>query len=468
MSIFNGQIMGKKIAEILTLSLFIYSAVSAGTITEAETGSIKLSDSNLMAIEDAIKTTLIQNPDIGIAREGVKIAEEALKQTDAFFRPRVTLFSEVSTGDAPSAYLFKTIDQRTLPPNTNFNDPGTFTNLETGVNVNFNVYKGGIDSLNTRVAQSDVREKRSITYQTENIIISSVIKLFFSVLKAQEYVEIARQSVETIQEQLRIMNVRFQGGGVLKSDILSLEVRLADAKKDLVQSQNLYTTTITAFNTLLGNRPEDEIELARNCECPVTFPDTYKEAVVIAMEKRPEIVQSKEMIQKARLALKKADAGYLPSVDLNGRWYIGSDALKVNGGSDNYTAALTMNWDIYTGNSTRSDVVMAKHGLALALKNFEKTELMIHQDVRQAYLNHDDALQRLDVAGKSVDMADESLMLVKQRYEGGSDGITRYLETELARNRAMINKAAAFYDEKIALSDIAKSMGILSTIWKDK
>lgn len=458
--------MGKQI--IVLLSLFFCISVASSSAIVSDTGTVKLSDSNMMTVEDAIKTALVQNPDIAMAHEGVKIAEEALKQTDAFFRPRVTLFSEVSTGDAPSAYLFKTIDQRSLPPNTNFNDPGTFTNLETGVNVNFNVYKGGIDSLSTRIARSGVREKKALTEQTETMIVSSVIKLFFSVLKAEEYVAIARQSVETVQEQVRIMHVRFQGGGVLKSDLLSLEVRLADAKKDLVQSQNLYTTTVTALNTLLGSRPEDGVELARNCQCPVTLPATYKEAVVVAMEKRPEMLQSKEMIQKARLVVKKADATYLPSVDLNGRWYLGSDELKVNGGSNNYTAALTMNWDVYTGDSTRSDIVMAKHGLAIALKNLDKTELLIHQDVRQAYLNHDDAMQRLDVAGKSAEMADESLMLVKQRYEGGSDSVTRYLEAELARNRARLNRAAAFYDEKIALSDIAKSMGILSTIWKDR
>ncbi len=459
----------KVVVILLFISNFLYSVSGYSQefySNKDRAGDYSLSNKALLTVEDAIKTALAQNPDIGMARASVNIAEEALQKTDALFKPRVTIFSEVSTGDAPSAYLFKTIDQRALPPNTNFNDPGTFTNLETGVNVNFNLYKGGIDSLNTRAAHSDVREKRAISAQTDNIIISSVIKLFFSVLKAQEYVKIAQQSVETVEEQLRVMNVRFQGGGVLKSDILSLEVRLADAKKDLVQSQNLYTATLTSFNALLGEKPDDDIELSRTCECPVTFPASYKEAVVVAMEKRPEIVQSKEMIQKARLELKKADATYLPNVDLNGRWYIGSDNLGFNGGSDNYTAALTMNWDIYTGNSTKSDVVMAKHQLALALKNFEKTELMIHQDVRQAYLNHDDAIQRLDVAAKSVDMADESLMLVKQRYEGGSDAVTRYLEAELARNRAMINKAAAFYDEKIALSDIAKSIGILSTIWK--
>lgn len=465
MGILRMQSMNRK--TIIFLSLWCSLSALSGYAKES-VGTVKLSGSNLLTIEGAIKIALAQNPDIGMARDAVRISEEALKRTDAPFKPRLTLFSEISTGDAPSAYLFKTIDQRALPPNTNFNDPGTFTDIEGGLNVNMNLYRGGIDSLNTRVAQSDLREKRATTEQTENMVVSSAIKLFFSVLKAQEYVTIAKQSVETIQEQVRIMKIRFQGGGVLKSDLLSLEVRLAESKKDLVESQNLYITTVTAFNVLLGNRPEDDIELARDCQCPATFPATYQEAVVIAMEKRPEILQSREMIQKARLTLKKADATYLPNVDLNGRWYIGSDDLKMNGGSDNYTAAVTMNWDLYTGNTTQSDIIMAKHGLTLSLKNLDKAELMIHQDVRQAYLNHENALQRLDVAGKSVEMADESLMLVKQRYEGGSDSVTRYLEAELARNRAMINSASAFYDEKIALSDIAKAMGILSTIWKQE
>ncbi|MBF0258094.1 MAG: TolC family protein [Desulfamplus sp.] len=457
--------MDKKI--IVTLSLLCFLSALSVHAQDQTIGTIKLSANDLMTIEDAIHTALAKNPDIGMARDGEKIAQEAFKRTDALFKPHISLFSEISTGDAPSAYLFKTIDQRSLPPNTNFNDPGTFTNLETGVNVNLNLYKGGIDSLDARIAQSDLREKRAITDQTENMIVSSVIKLFFSILKAQEYVDISKQSVETLQEQTRIMKVRFAGGGVLKSDLLSLEVRLAEAKKNLVESKNLYTTTITAFNALLGSRPDDEIELARDCSCPITFPGSYQEALVIAMEKRPEILNAKEMIQKARLALKKADATYLPSVNLNARWYLGSDDLKVNGGSDNYTAAVMMNWDLYTGDTTQSDIIMAKHGLTAALKNLDKTELMIHQDVRQAYLNHEDALQRLDVAGKSVEMADESLGLVKQRYEGGSDSVTRYLEAELARNRARLNSAAAFYDEKIALSDIAKAMGILSTIWKE-
>ena len=422
---------------------------------------------NPMTVEEMIRLALVHNPDINMVEDRLKMAEEALQRTDALFRPRLSFYTELSTGDAPSAYLFKTIDQRLLPENTNFNDPGMFNNIETGLNLTLNLYNGGKDSASVRKAASDIRKVRALTEQTQNSIVSSVIRLFFSALKSREYIDIARQSVETVEEQLRIMSVRFRGGGVLRSDLLSLEVRLADAKKDLTHSRNIHEVTLSGLNVLLGRKPDTPLKLVAGCDCPIAFPGSYQEAVVIAMEKRPEIIEAREALQQARLGVTTAEAGYLPRVDLNARWYLDSDNLKLNGGSNNYTAAVVMNWDLYTGQSTASDISIAGYGLNLARKNMTKTELAVFEDVKRAYLNHEDATGRLEVAAKSVEMADESLSLIKQRYEGGSESVTRYLETELARSRSRMNRVTAFYDEKIALSDIAVAMGILSQAWKE-
>jgi hypothetical protein len=55
-----------------------------------------------------------------MTRTLIKKAEASVKKTEAVFWPRVTAFSELSAGDAPSAFLFKTIDQRKLPPDIDF------------------------------------------------------------------------------------------------------------------------------------------------------------------------------------------------------------------------------------------------------------------------------------------------------------------------------------------------------------
>ena len=393
-------------------------------------------------------------------------AEASVNKAKALFMPNLAFFSEYSGGDAPSAYLFKTIDQRKMPERIDFNDPGEYTNLETGIAARWNLFSGGRKFLGVDLARMGLDNQEAFLEHQKNLILSSLIHLYFSVLKSGEYAAISQKSVDTVREQLKIMTVRYEAGGVLKSDILSLEVRLAEARKSLVEAENLHSTTTTALATLLAMEPDEKLNLAKDCECPVEFPDSYEEAVAIALEKRPEMMQSQTRIETARKGLKMAGSGYFPRLDLHARYYADSENFRYREG--NYTAALALNWDVFTGFSSRAEMSEAEQALAQALAAKEKTRLSVYQDVKQAYLNYEESLQRLNVAERGVAMAEESLALVQKRYEGGSVPVTRYLETELARNKAEINRAAAFYDKKIAKSDIARSMGILSQIWKEE
>ncbi len=419
-----------------------------------------------LSIESVIQTALEQNPDIAMVQEQLGMAQDALARTRSLFLPRIALYAEAKTGDSPSAYLFKTIDQRGLLPNTDFNDPGTVDNVETGLRFQMNLFHGGMDSAARNMAQTRVRSTTALVSKTKNAIVSSAIRLFFSILKAKSYIAIAQQSVSTLEEELRIMKVHFQGGGVLRSDLLSLKVRLSQAEKDLIHARNAHAVTLTALNTLLGNLPDTPLTLAEQCACPFVFPATYQEAVQTALKKRPEILMAEQMIETAQWEERQAKGQYLPRVDLNGVWYTDADKGSFDAKSNNYVLGVSLNWDVFTGGTTGLEIAGAEKSLALARKNLEKVRLSIYQEVKQAYLNHEDALHRMDVAGKGAEMAEESLELVSRRYEGGSEPVTRYLETELARNQSRMNQAAAFYDEKIALSDMALAMGVLSRLWE--
>ncbi|MBI9090528.1 MAG: TolC family protein [Desulfobacterium sp.] len=450
-------------------TLLLGATLAFATVFHPQTGTLAapLPDHPL-AVEEAIKIALSNNFDIMIAKSRVKTAAAGLKRAEAAFLPTLTLFSEYSTGDAPSAYLFKSIDQRDLPANTNFNDPGSFTNLETGVMARINLFKGGRDLLTTRMAGSDLRSAGALAGEVENQVVSMVIQLFFSVLKAREYVAIAEESVATVTDQLRIMGVRFKGGGVLRSDILSLEVRVADAKKDLVLSRNLFSTTLNALTTLLSLEPMASLDLATECECPVRLPRAYGDAVDKALGLRPEMAQAMEGVKKARLKVTAARATYLPVVDLAARYYLDSDDLDYSRNNENYTAAMTLQWDLFTGLTSGQEIIQARQELVRALAFHQKVRLAILTELRNAFSDLEDATERLGVAKSSVAMAEETLVLVKKRYQGGSDSVTRYLESELARNRARINLSAAFYDKKIAQSEIARTMGILRQLWQQE
>ncbi len=330
---------------------------------------------SVLTIDEVIHLALTDNFDINMAKASDKKARAALEKSKSAFMPTLSLFSEISAGDAPSAYLFKTIDQRELPQTVNFNNPGSFSNLETGIMAGINLYNGGRTTLSTGMARLDITDKAQMVKQTENQIVSAVIRLYFFVLKAEEYMDISKKSLTAVQEQLKVTTIRYKGGGVLKSDILSLKVRLAEAKKSLVTSNNLYANTVAALLVLLGREPEEELQLKKECECPVTFPENHQEALETALEKRAEMVRATAIVDKAAMALKMAGAGYLPKVDLTGKVYMDSENPAFNASTGNYVAALLLNWDLFTGFSTRAEVKQARLELVKAVENKKKNKV---------------------------------------------------------------------------------------------
>lgn len=442
------------------------SALEGGLPVQA--GEATLDPNTPLAIEEAIQISLDENPDITMASYLVKKASADFEKTRAFFMPAVSVYSEFSAGDAPSAYLFKTIDQRDLPQSVDFNDPGSFSNLETGITMGWNIYRGGQDALAREMAATDIDEKRAMLAATKDQIVLSVIKLYFSVLKAENYVSIAKESKNTINEQLRIMEVRFKGGGVLKSDILSLMARAAEAEKVLVQSENLYATTLASLTNLMGREPVDTIRLVKGCTCPVRFPKDYTTGCQTALDKRPEIQLARERIKKAETAFQMAHGEYLPRVDVQSTYYMDTDNTEFNADDANYTIGIRAQWDIFTGFSTAAKRSAAQHQLNRAVSGLKKTRLAVMRDVKTAFLNLTEAEKRYRAAETATAQAEESFELAKIRYMGGSVPITRYLETELAKNQADINLASARFDKKIAKGEIARALGILSSIWEQE
>jgi len=414
---------------------------------------------NPISLNDAIQIALANNPDNKMAIARIKQAEAMIEKANANFFPFLGFYTEYSQGNAPSGYLFKNIDQRLLPANVDFNYPGWYENYETGIKAKINIFNGGRDILNKKIAETDFSISRIDRQSVENSLVASVIHTYYNALAASEYIKIAKDSISSVKSQLRLMNVRFRAGGALKSDILSLEVRLAQAKEDLVLSENRLKTTLTVFASILGVSPEVEIILKEIERSEIPLPDEYIAGSAYALENRPEVNKIKERVKQTRMALDLSRAEYLPRVDLRSKYYVDDPEMSYSDARDNWTAAVIFNWDIFTGFSTKAEEKKVQTIIEEMLAADLKTKLSVKLDVKNAYLRIAEAKARLEVAEKSVAMAEESFNLVKKQYEGGSTTITRYLEAELALNRAKTRTTAAYYDREKAFADIGRAIG---------
>jgi len=418
-----------------------------------------------LSLQEAIAIARTNNPDILITAARIEKAKAMLDQAKAPFYPYVGVYTEYLQGDAPSAYLFKTIDQRQLAPNTDFNNPGWFENYETGVRAGINLYNGGRDNLQKKIAETEITVSDFDRQGIENRLVATVTSTYYNALAARAFIQTAQDSVDTVETQLRIMNVRFQAGGALKSDILSLEVRLAQAREHLVQSQNQYQVALAGLANILGINPDVFFTVQDDAEQSLGIPNQYPVGLAHALEHRPELFKMRERVRQSRMAIDRSRSGYLPRVDFQTRYYVADPDMNYDLDRDNWTAGILLNWDLFTGFSTAADQSKASAELAETMAADRKTLLAVKFDVKQAYLNLFEAEERLKVAQSSVAKAEESLSLVKRQYEGGSANITRYLEAQLAESQARISAIAAFYDRQKALAEIGRAIGYWSVTY---
>lgn len=417
-----------------------------------------------LTLQNAIKVSLQNNPDLIGAAWRIQRSKAMLQLADAGFWPHVSFYTEYMQGDAPSAYLFKSIDQRRLPQKVDFNEPGWFENFESGVKGQINLFNGGNDYLTVLMARQDKEISELDRNRIENDLTSQVIQAFYDALASEDFIQIAEESVTTVEEQRRIMTVRYKGGGEMKSDLLSLDVRLAQAREQLVAGRNRYQLACAALANLMGLEPsaltEKGLIVAASATVVPEVPDTYEQGVIAAVNRRPELAQVRKQLIRSRMALDSAKTAYLPRLDLMAKYYVDDSGLDYDTSRDNWTTALLLHWDLFTGFSREAQVAQAGAVVEELLAADHQTTLGIKLDVKSAYLNLEEAEIRYQVARSSVDSAEESFRLVREHYQGGAVPVTRYLEAELDRNQARTRATAAQYDKIKALAEVARSIGV--------
>lgn len=459
MMVFNGHKQRKNGGQIFLLSVFFTFVLLVGgnqllIAEESEVMSLSFSK--------AVQTALLNNPDIKSSKAEIdrKLAEK--QKTTASFMPVVDIYTDYTTGDAPSASLFTSIDKRELEAGTDFNNPGNFTNFESGVKAHLLLFNGGRNIIARKAADDFLEAAHAGRQSVVNRITADVMTNWFQVLSAESFIKISEETVDTIQKELEIMTIRFKGGSVLKSDILSLKVRLAEAEEGLIKNNSSFSIAKASLAVLLGLSPDTELLINTNDSDFSIFNQNTKNRLNNSMTKQPEIVKATMSLMGTKKNADRAKRFYSPTIQLAGKYYLDDEDMKYSTDRENWTVGVMMNWNLFSGLTNLADKKKAAADLSSARQAKRKTELSVKFDMKKSALLLEEAEARLTVTEKNKDLAEESLMLVKKQYEGGAVNITRYLDAELAYSMAKTRLATAEFDKMVAIVETARASGFLA------
>ncbi|MEO8601058.1 MAG: TolC family protein [bacterium] len=418
-----------------------------------------------LSAADAVRLALARNPDLMAAAARIAQARAVLDGTGAAFLPHAAAELSYLHGDAPSAYLFKRIDARRLPANVNFNDPGTFNNQEAAVGVQWNLWNGGRDVLARWSADTAVQTAALGRDAATNTLVAAVVAAFLDSRAANELLAADDATARTVEAQVAESRVKVEGGGALRSELLSLEVRLAEAQEQRLRSETARSLALAALRQLLALPPDAAITLADSTYAAAALPPTAGEALAEAYRARPEAAIARRAIERAQIELASTRRAYLPRLDVLSRFYADvPDVLHDSVKGPNYTVAVALSVDLFDGGA-RGAAIERATAVVDELSEADRAALLaIAREVEAAYLRLGEARARYQVAAQAVGAADESLRLVAVQYRGGATTVTRYLEAEGARARARTARIQAALDIDRATVEAQRAIGRLARL----
>jgi outer membrane protein len=403
------------------------------------------------SLERALAEGLARNPDARLAQQRIVAARAELEQANAAFWPKLQFQSSYMRTDNPMQVFGSILNQRAYSSNLDFNDVPDTDDANVKCLLTVPLYAGGRNQASRQAAKANSQAARSENEAVRNALAFEIARAFHSVLKARQFIRAAEAGVSAFENNLAIGQKRLQGGSILRTEVLDIQVRLAQAREDLIRARNARTLAERALRDLLGIE-QGEFAVAESAP-EVSAPETGD------YSGRSELTAARYRERAAQNQLRATKSGYLPRVSAFGSLDYDYGWRSDHGGGS-YTGGALVQWDIWDGQLTRAKAREAQANLEIAHEQERKLRLALDLEVEQARLELKTASERLKVTEEVVGQASQSAEITRSRFEQGMALSTQVIDAETALIAARVRRAEAEADQRIAVAALRKALGL--------
>jgi outer membrane protein TolC len=410
-----------------------------------------------LSLKDIIEMAIDANLNLKQSREEIKAAEETRKASITRFLP---------TFSTSYDYLHRNKEQTQeltgLGPGPEFvvrpDDQYTFvTSFKQPI---FN----GFSLINQyRIADLGLDAAEFSEKVTRQDVILDAKNAFYSVLKAEKLLGVAKQRVTQIAAQKDVAENFYEVGMSPLNDLLEAQASLANARQDFIVAQNNLEIARSQFNIILRlpvNAPvkiEDILDYS-----PFVYDFDY--CLETAKENRLEITVADLEVEIAEKEVGLAKKDYLPSVNLRGNYTRTGDDYTVDGGEGITDAAsweiqAVAEWEFWQWGRTHFGVREKLHRLSQA--QYRQSQILdnIELEVKTSFLRTKESEKNIITVEKAIEQAKENFRINQERFKEQVATTTEVLDAQTLLSDTLTNYFNALYDFKISKATLYRSMG---------
>ena len=403
-------------------------------------------------LQELIRTALKQSYDLQLAVERVNAARAQVGITRSNEFPQVSL------------------------------DP-SFSGGKTDQNIKSNVFTLSADAVfqvdffgryrrATEAARAQMLATQDAQQTVTLTLVSDVASDYFLLRDLDLQLEIAKETVRTQEDSVRLTELRLKHGVATSLDVLQARQVLDTANAQIPDLERQIGQTEDAVNILLGKYPDNVprgkplgIETASGLTwseiLPLQLPSGLPSSL---LERRPDIREAEQNLVAANANIGMAKAMLFPQISLLGSGGAAFGHSEFNGsnipapiGVGSYGASLTQ--PIFTGGYLRNNLRSAKSEERQALISYQQTIQSAFGDASEALIGYDKyhvVRERQEQTVKDLQAsADVSMML----YKGGTANYLEVLDSQRSLFNAELTLAQARNNEYQSLVQLYKALG---------
>jgi outer membrane protein len=425
----------QRVAALICLLLFIsVSNVPAeDIIRKGET----------LSLQRCIEISMMRQPNILAAAGAVDAGRSKVSQSQANYYPEINLtagYSRISpvSGSGSSTNSSRSFDQ-----------------YSSSASLSQNIYDFGRTSTQVKIQNLNLDSSRADLENISEQTVFNVKQAYYGALAANRNVTVAAESVKQFQLHLEQAQGFFEAGTKPKFDVTKAQVDLGNAKLNLITAENSLKISRVVLNNAMGVPDAPEYEIEDNLDF-VKYEVTFDKAIETAYANRPDLKSLVLKRQAAENSISLATKDYYPYLTGNASYNWSGQNFPLN---DGWSAGATLSFPLFSGFLTKYQVEEAKANLNVIRANEETLRQGVLLDIQQAYLNLQQAEEKITTAGLNVKQAEENLEIANGRYSAGVGNPIEVTDAEVSLINAKTSYNQALYDHKVARANLEKAMG---------
>lgn len=334
---------------------------------------------------------------------------------------------------------------------------GAHHNVQGTVNLTQPIFAWGRIYNNYEAARIGYTAgEEELTAAYENLRLT-VYEAFYGVLIAQEFVEVAKQSVELVKLQLAQTESSFSVGTTTQFEVLRAKVQFANVKSQLIQARNRVKTAKNSFKTILNIPLNEDISVKGSFQIQLTE-KKLDELISIAITQRPEVKQSKLNEQIGQKQLTVAKTQNLPDLAFFSNYQI-SHSERLTEMNRIWSLGLQINVPIFDGFASRAGVKKSESTLKQMELSSKQIKSSVEFEVRSSYLSLLEAKTLIDVQKETVAQAEASIQIANLQFQSGIITAVELMDAQLALLQARVNRLMAQHDYVVGFARLEKAIG---------